>query len=371
MSDPTSDGSAATGTPRDAAVVRQKVEGDPTFELAGLLDEAIERQSGTADLDLSELDFMKSPRSATTHDVEERLAAHGVRLTTRLPLPLVNRLLDLMVMGDTTRALSHGEVGGGHDQSFETVTAPGIEHLPDRDGSMPDLRKVTAIPIDPDVVDGVLQLVVDTARTLVQGADGVSVSLLRHGHLATVAASDQTIMDMDADQYATGEGPCVDASRQGHPFHAAVLAGETRWPAFTPQALSLGINAILSSPLKAFEKPVGALNIYSRTPLAFSAMDQATAAAIAEKASVILGDAGVGVGDDQLAKRYKDALVSRRAITLATGVIMEREGVDEDQAFNDLLRLSLYHGQTLREQAENMVRSSRQPEITSESGLDE
>ena len=36
----------------------------------------------------------------------------------------------------------------------------------------------------------------------VSGADGVSVSLLRNGVLSTVAASDQTIMAMDADQYA-------------------------------------------------------------------------------------------------------------------------------------------------------------------------
>ena len=49
-------------------------------------------------------------------------------------------------------------------------------------------------------------------RATVGGADGVSVSLRRHG-LAPVAASDQTISDMDANQYATGEGgPCVDAS---------------------------------------------------------------------------------------------------------------------------------------------------------------
>jgi hypothetical protein len=65
---------------------------------------------------------------------------------------------------------------------------------------------MTAMLADPDVVDGALRLVVELARSCVSGADGVSVSLLRHGVLSTVAASDQTIMAMDADQYATGEG---------------------------------------------------------------------------------------------------------------------------------------------------------------------
>ena len=120
------------------------------------------------------------------------------------------------------------------------------------------------MPVDPDVVDGALRLVVDLAQVSVRGADGVSVSLRRNGVLSTVAASDRTIMAMDADQYATGEGPCVDASVKGHWFHAESLDVETRWPSFTPQARDLGIQAILSSPLRAVEQPVGALNIYSR-----------------------------------------------------------------------------------------------------------
>jgi hypothetical protein len=57
------------------------------------------------------------------------------------------------------------------------------------------------------VIDGALGLVVELTLSCIGGADGVSVSLLRHGVLSTVAASDQTIMAMDADQYATGEGP--------------------------------------------------------------------------------------------------------------------------------------------------------------------
>jgi hypothetical protein len=289
---------------------------------AGRLAAAIGGEPEAAVIDLSELEFMKSSESGETDNDEKGLAAPRV-----------------------------GSVSG-------------------RDGQL-DLRKVTALPTDPDVVDGVLRLVIELARTQVRGADGVSVSLLRHGRLSTVAASDQTIMDMDADQYATGEGPCVDASRHGQPFHSAVLAGETRWPAFTPQALGLGINAILSSPLKAFDRPVGALNIYSRTPLAFNSTDQATAAAFAKKASVILSDAGVGVTDDEMAQRYQEALLGRKNITLATGMIMEREGMDEDQAFSALLRLSLYHGETLRERAETVLRSSRPSELRSPSDSDE
>jgi hypothetical protein len=124
----------------------------------------------------------------------------------------------------------------------------------------------------------------------------------------------------------------------------------------------------LSSPLKAFDQPVGALNIYSRTAETFEIKDQETAAAFAHKASVILSDARAGVSDSETAFRYQEALRSRRIITLATGVIMEREGIDEDNAFTALLRLSLYHGETLRDRAETMVLSARQPESGDPSG---
>ena len=50
----------------------------------------------------------------------------------------------------------------------------------------------------------------------------------------------------------------------------------------------------------------------------------------------------------QMASRYKEALHSRNIITLATGIIMEREGIDEDEAFTALLRLSLNHRDALR-----------------------
>jgi len=92
----------------------------------------------------------------------------------------------------------------GAEQSIED--ADGLDGT-EPHGLAQHVGKITAVPADPDVVDGVLRLVVALARASVGGADGVSVSLRRHGRLATVAASDQTISDMDASQYATGEDP--------------------------------------------------------------------------------------------------------------------------------------------------------------------
>jgi GAF domain-containing protein len=230
-----------------------------------------------------------------------------------------------------------------------------------RYGLAQHLRTVSAVPAGHDIVDAALRLVVALAQAAVGGADGVSVSLRRHGQLSTVAASDQTIMAMDTDQYATGEGPCVDASVHGRWFHAESLHNESRWPAFTPKALGLGINSILSSPLVVRDRPIGALNIYSRTPAAFAAADQRLASVFATEVSTVLAGAGADVTADQLAERLEHALVARQIIALAQGVLMERGNLDADSAYTALRRCSVKTGRPLRERAEDVVASTRSP----------
>jgi len=224
-----------------------------------------------------------------------------------------------------------------------------------------DFGAVSAAAAASDIVDGALRLVVALARAAVGGADGVSVSLRRHGHLSTVAASDQTIVEMDTYQYATGEGPCVDASVEGRWFHTEALQREHRWPSFTPKARALGINAILSSPLTARSEPVGALNIYSRTPSAFAVKDQELAAIFATQTSAILTQVGMGDVDENLAVRFDRALYMREVIAQAQGILMERQRVSANGAYGLLSDFSRRSNRPLFERAEEVVASARRP----------
>jgi anti-anti-sigma factor len=352
------DGSDAT------VVLRGSVENAAASALGAALDAAIDRHPTAMTLDLAQLEFMGPAGLIAVTNAENRLSSEGVMLKIQSPSALVNRLLGIMELAERARrdesSSEHGHLGPEQMAEFNESTQRFASSL-----STKDLRRVTGMPTDPDVVDGALHLIVDLAHTSIGAADGVSVSLMRHGALSTVAASDQTIMAMDANQYATGEGPCVDASVEGHWFHAESLDTEVRWPSFTPRARSLGIKAILSSPLKARDEPVGALNIYSRTAETFEVGDQKAAAVFAERASVILSDARAGVSDTQMAIRFQEALRSREMVSLAKGIIMERDGVDAEEAFNSLLHLSLADGVPLLQRATTMIRSALRPEIDS------
>ncbi|MGH9103011.1 MAG: anti-sigma factor antagonist [Acidimicrobiales bacterium] len=219
------------------------------------------------------------------------------------------------------------------------------------------LRRLLTVQASRGLVDAALGLVVALAQATLRGADGVSVSLTRHGSLVTAAASDAVVSDMDAEQYATGEGPCVAASLQGRWFHADSLAEEERWPSFTPRALGLGIQAILSSPLLVGGVPIGALNIYSRSSHAFAPEQQQLATRFATEAAGIVAEGGVGVSVEVLSDRLTEALRTREVIAQAQGAVMARERLSAEEAYSSLRRLASERSMRLAELAAATVAS--------------
>ncbi|MHB1988987.1 MAG: anti-sigma factor antagonist [Acidimicrobiales bacterium] len=332
-------------------------------ELAALLDAAIDRRQGSVVLDLGGVSFMDASGLRVIAEAIGRLGLRDEMLTIRSASANVARILDLVGLAGLVQI--QRQAGSSHLGPEQLVTVapepPGIGLGGAELVLGAPLRKVTAIPAGDDVVDSALRLVVALARATVGGADGVSVSLKRYGQLSTVAASDETILAMDSDQYATGEGPCVDASMDGRWFHVESLETEKRWPAFIPRARSLGINAILSSPLLAADRPVGALNIYSRTTAAFAPRDQELASVFAAQASSILTHAGTDVTDGELANRLGEALRARELIAQAQGVLMQRDRIGEIDAFATLRRWSVATNRSLRELADAVVTSTWQP----------
>jgi anti-anti-sigma factor len=347
----------------DEAVLELHGEVDLTTapQLRVYLDEAIDQGQRFVVLDLAGMSFMDGSGLRVIASSARRLRLTGGSLSIRSPSAMVRRLLTLIGLADLVRDEGPGAASDTPD--LEAILAsPGRSSFEGPSELYGYLKSVTALPFNDEVVNGALRLVVALTRTTVEGADGVSVSLRRHGRLSTVASSDQTILDMDAGQYETGEGPCIDASVIGRRFHAEFLDTETRWPAFTPKARALGINAILSSPLVAGSIPVGAINIYSRRPAAFSVKDQDLATVFADEASVILSEVQASVTNDRQSQ-LGEVLRTRELISQAQGVIMERDGIGEDDAYTTLRRFSLSSGRPLRDRAQDIVSSARRPPI--------
>jgi anti-anti-sigma regulatory factor len=337
--------------------VRGRLDEPALLELVSLFDTVIAGDHSSAVLDLTEMESLAATGPAVIASAAQHLHDQGRRLTIRSPStpiigPLVAEGLGDFIVDDEFE-LTPRRAGG------PSAVVARVPDNADLHESRRFTERASAIPTDTDLVDATLRLVVELARTTVAGADGVSVSLRRHGQLATVAASDETILEMDANQYATGEGPCVDASIKGRRFHAPSLDDEARWPDFTPKARALGIRAILSSPLVAHSRPVGALNIYSLQSSAFDADDQSLAMRFATEVSAILTDAGVDISDDRRSERFQASLRSREIIAQAQGVIMDRQGITEEEAYTVLRVHSQRTGVSLRAWALEVTESTR------------
>jgi anti-anti-sigma factor len=340
---------------RAVLAIRGEVDQASALVLGSLFDAVIASGYPAVLMDLPDADSIDAVGLAVVANAASRLVAEGGGLTIRFSSTGEARVFDIGWMAEL---ISHAIQGSAVDHLAPAQVTRAVAAVA-ASGAAPSLRTLAGVSATEEAVDGALSLVVALARAALDGADGVSVTLRRLGQLVTVAASDRTISDMDTNQYATGEGPCIDATLEGRWFHAESLEEETRWPAFSPLARGLGIHAILSSPLWCQGEPVGALNIYSRSPRAFATKEQELAAVFAAEASRVLTAARAVAIDDQLTRRFQEALRTREIIAEAQGVIMARQGVTENEAFDTLRHLSQTSGESLRQRAEGVVDSTQ------------
>jgi len=203
-----------------------------------------------------------------------------------------------------------------------------------------DLAAAARQPLTRAVLDAALKLVVVMAQSVMAGADGVSVTLPRQGRLRTVAASNDVVLQMDHDQYDTGQGPCLDAATRGEPFDSPALESERRWPQFVPRARARGIESIMSTPLLSADRPLGALNVYSRAPEALASHEHQWAVQFAREASNVMLATDAIVTADSLDTEIASALHARETIALAQGLVMARQQLSADAAHRFLIDIS-------------------------------
>ncbi|GLY47844.1 GAF and ANTAR domain-containing protein [Lentzea sp. NBRC 102530] len=193
-----------------------------------------------------------------------------------------------------------------------------------------------------------LQQVVDAAGFVVPGADLVSVTVLApDGTFHTPVQTAEVAVELDQVQYRSGRGPCLDAARADSPGYveSADLATETRWPEFASSASGYGFRAILSSelfPAEGRDKLSGALNIYSRRVNGLGPADRHSAMLLATHGSLALAHARATELADLTQAQLRRAIDSRDVIGQAKGILMNRQGISADEAF-DLLRRTSQH----------------------------
>ena len=182
-------------------------------------------------------------------------------------------------------------------------------------------------------VERFLEQLVSVAVATIGGHVSAGITMIRDGHPATVASSDNFAAQFDEVQYGFDDGPCLTAMRGGKVVLIEDLAGDERFTPYRPRALALGVRSSLSLPLDGGDHAVGALNLYSRQTDAFGPAQRAEARRFADEASRVLSLAVRLVHDVEVTDQLRAALTSRTVIDQAIGIIMGQDLCDADTAF--------------------------------------
>jgi hypothetical protein len=203
-----------------------------------------------------------------------------------------------------------------------------------------------------------LAQVVETAVATIEGCDLAGIFLLELDVVTSPIRTDPLVDEVEDLQTELREGPCLDAMGQRAMFYAADLLEDGRWPRFGRQATAAGIRSVLALPLNES----GALNLYARLPGAFGVVDRAKAVILASLADLALSVAHSHEDEARRSDNLNLALGTREVIGQAQGILMERERITPDQAFDILRRASQHLNRKLRDVAQDLVDTGERPE---------
>jgi hypothetical protein len=220
------------------------------------------------------------------------------------------------------------------------------------------LAEITQILFTAGSVTETLQRVADLAVETIEGCDLAGI-FLREGHaITTPVITEPLVLEIDAFQRRSGEGPCLDAIAGVCSVYAHDLAEEPRWPSFAPMATSAGIRSALAFPLSATQ---GALNLYGYSAKSFDVGDRANGQVLATLSDLAASTAETHELEERQMENLRAALVTREMIGQATGILMAREKITADQAFDVLRRASQHLNVRLRDVARDVVETGETP----------
>ncbi len=228
------------------------------------------------------------------------------------------------------------------------------------------------MPIDPDALassiaglaelsaaggglERALEHVVDETHRMF-AVDGAGLLLLDQGDvLRYVVASDERGRLMETLQKQAGEGPCLDAFEHGRPTVAADVATDPRWPSFGLLAGQHGIRAVLGVPVDLGDGPVGTLNVYASERHEWDDGEVEAIRAYARIVGSVLSSAIEAHLRDRVVEQLQYALDRRVVIEQAKGILMEREGLASEAAFERIRQHARSHRERVSDVARRIV----------------
>ena len=156
------------------------------------------------------------------------------------------------------------------------------------------------------------------------------------GALRWVTATGEAEQAFERAQRDLGEGPCIDAFTGNEVVRSTDLRADPRWPRLAPAVATNRIRGVLSVPVGLGADILGTCNAIMHSPRGWTEADAAAIVAFGAVIGRLLRTTTEARRKGDLAVQLQTALDSRIVVEQAKGVLMEREGLSAQDAFERL-----------------------------------
>jgi len=206
-----------------------------------------------------------------------------------------------------------------------------------------------------------LQQIADAAKQLFS-ADAAGLMLVdAEGQLRWASASDQTAQTLEDGQERLAQGPCAVSFSQRLPAAIGNIHTDPDWGEFAQVLLAEGVYAALSVPVELDGGVIGTLDVYVGQPRDWDPSEVAALQAYAGLVASLLSAAVTAEVKGRLADQLQAALEHRWLIEQAKGVIMGRERLDAQTAFERLRGAARSSTRRLADVAKDVTEGQKLP----------
>ena len=169
---------------------------------------------------------------------------------------------------------------------------------------------------------------------------GAGISVMSPTNSGRLCVSNARMDVLEELQFTLGEGPCQDAFVLGVPTIVADLqASASRWPTFSSEAVSAGVQAVFAYPLGRGDNPFGVLTLYQDAAGPLSPAQQDDCVAVVDVLSETMLSLVASVPRGIVPPQLDDAVAHRAELHQASGMVAVQLGVSVADA---LVRLRAY-----------------------------
>lgn len=112
---------------------------------------------------------------------------------------------------------------------------------------------------------------------------------------------------------------------------------DPRWPQWSAAVQHLEVLSSLSAPMVTAGGVLGAVKVYSGQRAAFDPRAEQLLAGVADTAALLLGNMVSLENAENLSDDLRRTIRERDRVQLAKGIVMHRDGLTEDEAFQTLI----------------------------------